>query len=1211
MRQLSQPNLDGTSSPSHSNAFSGQPQTSFQVESPHDTAATQSRHAPSLEVLGDDSEARKQRFESSLANNRYLELKPLREAQRQKYIKAGVIPDPTKPMRLDEATNFVGKCTEMCPEWEREEREYQNNVDPLERYPGTTRIDPVRAVKAFHRPAAGNEQPLPEDVRPPAVLKTTLDYLFHQVLPKHPMHVTHPFLRDRTRAVRQDLTMQNVRDASAIECNERIARYHVLSIGTMREQLSFSESQELEQLRKVLKSLNEFYDDARLMNPPIPTPNEAEFRAYNILTHLRDPDIIWSCESLPDAVFDNPLFQRSLQLHRLAQRANMSRGERASLNAYARFFKLVASPQTPFLFGCILSTHFSDIRINALEAMRSAYLQQHSLLTAKTIARVLGCDDEAEALSICDDLSIASKISDGGRTLIEIHRSSSMTRGTIKPHNSIRLVEAKRGTASYADIIDGKAKATPMGESAASLFNPASPSPSAPTTPARQARKLSAAAVPFQPVPTLAAETAATVPKHSFSFGPTKQSLPSRVLPKSDPATPAFTFSAPLQPQPMQTFAPLLRASTREQQSTVPRPSPQATSISVVAPDTATTQSATDAASVLPVQSSPGRQKRPSLKPAETIPHRPKAVVDLKPIVQRLTRALTDELVRDTVQQSTKRAAELALKEVWDLVAMEKGRARQKIAQAITDDVISRAIRRSIAEEAFIALRRRRATIRHVFDNWKRSAGETRARRLAEEARLRHFSAIARQIGPALEVEDEIMDYESEDEDGGPVTKTAIASALTTETLGEDDSRVLRRVQQSSKQRQAVWQPGRWFDALQRQVGQQVANPVTQWDVIFDAGRGTSSVLKWLACKLNLEDDAALIRSGGRKCRIHLINQGKHGTQQFGHVGLVVLVLSGDNSSEEHHQAKQSLSDLALSIDKHSVYACDLLVVDVVSGAEVGGRNRKVILDVLEDIRFRTVRIVELTLETADKKFGLELALLPPPTIRSERWQQPLSLLLEPSVKLVLEAVGSVHLSVPDVLVLQRFCDLLSVVESEGNARIDSRLDVVPDLTTHVSVREAARVLVASQNLGSFVLSLELAQWPPATERRLAVVALEGIASELLRVSAQFTMPRNMIENDSRQLTMDMSSKIDSTVRTLADVSAKERDLNSGKKRKASASRDDDFSPRKQAQRYAMVDVEANTITSALSEPAQTGADRLAALTSLMRETSQLLTERT
>lgn len=124
---------------------------------PASAEAAPSRPTPSnqistLEVLGEDSESRKKRFESSLANNRYLEaslaaptpgrtsltfplsqLKPLREAQRARDIKSGLIPDPLKPMRLDQATDFLGTCVEMCPEWEREEREYQNNVDLLER----------------------------------------------------------------------------------------------------------------------------------------------------------------------------------------------------------------------------------------------------------------------------------------------------------------------------------------------------------------------------------------------------------------------------------------------------------------------------------------------------------------------------------------------------------------------------------------------------------------------------------------------------------------------------------------------------------------------------------------------------------------------------------------------------------------------------------------------------------------------------------------------------------------------------------------------------------------------------------------------------------------------------------------------------------------------------------------------------------------------
>ena len=89
----------------------------------------------------------------------------------------------------------------MCPEFEREEREFQKNVDKWEmvgtrssqdsrqigmlislilarrQAPGTNRISPYRAVKAFHRPAAGNEQPVPSDVRPPEMLEVSPHFL--------------------------------------------------------------------------------------------------------------------------------------------------------------------------------------------------------------------------------------------------------------------------------------------------------------------------------------------------------------------------------------------------------------------------------------------------------------------------------------------------------------------------------------------------------------------------------------------------------------------------------------------------------------------------------------------------------------------------------------------------------------------------------------------------------------------------------------------------------------------------------------------------------------------------------------------------------------------------------------------------------------------------------------------------------------------------
>lgn len=301
-------------------------------------------------------------------------------------------------------------------------------------------------MKAFHRPAAGNDQPLPSDVRPPHILKKTLDYLFHTLLPTEPLHVTHPFFRDRTRAIRQDFTMQNERGAVVIECNERIARYHILALGTLRGQSGFSESQELEQLRKgkvgisravpvpfltnssaVLKSLNEFYDDARSNYPPLPTLNEPEFRSYNILTHLRDPDIIWSTEVLPREVLDSPLLQTALSLHSLVQKANITRGERACPNAFSRFFKLLARTDVPYLFACLLSSHFTDIRRNALETMKGAYIKQHSSFPCRTLVKILGCDDEEEVAEICEGLGLEVGLGENSRTVVLLHKGATIT----------------------------------------------------------------------------------------------------------------------------------------------------------------------------------------------------------------------------------------------------------------------------------------------------------------------------------------------------------------------------------------------------------------------------------------------------------------------------------------------------------------------------------------------------------------------------------------------------------------------------------------------------------------------------------------------------------------------------------------------------------------------------------------------------------------
>ncbi|KAJ8651257.1 hypothetical protein O0I10_013262 [Lichtheimia ornata] len=231
--------------------------------------------------------------------------------------------------------------------------------------------DPKRTVKKHRRSAAGNEQPLPSDVRPPHVLRRTLDYLVNEILMQYPLIKCHGFLWDRTRSIRQDFTLQNIRDASAVELHGKIARLHILILHELCEydDEKFSEQQETEQLRKVLLGLMEVYDDLR--EDGIEAPNEVEFRADYLIAHIRD-------------------HEAAAQLPR--HRRNKFTNVEASQNNYPELFKLVGEGDTPFLLACMVEWHFSDISKGALKAMNRARKSVHIGVEDEYLRQVLTYD---------------------------------------------------------------------------------------------------------------------------------------------------------------------------------------------------------------------------------------------------------------------------------------------------------------------------------------------------------------------------------------------------------------------------------------------------------------------------------------------------------------------------------------------------------------------------------------------------------------------------------------------------------------------------------------------------------------------------------------------------------------------------------------------------------------------------------------------------
>ena len=111
---------------------------------------------------------------------------------------------------------------------------------------------------------AAGDKTLPSDLRPPLVLKVcffmtsalrlmnsrkrTLDYLFRDLLPRGGFSATFNFIRDRSRAVRNDFTMQHITGPLAIECHDRCARFHILALHFERGTPGFSIPLEEQQL---------------------------------------------------------------------------------------------------------------------------------------------------------------------------------------------------------------------------------------------------------------------------------------------------------------------------------------------------------------------------------------------------------------------------------------------------------------------------------------------------------------------------------------------------------------------------------------------------------------------------------------------------------------------------------------------------------------------------------------------------------------------------------------------------------------------------------------------------------------------------------------------------------------------------------------------------------------------------------------------------
>ncbi|KAG5957954.1 hypothetical protein E4U58_005578 [Claviceps cyperi] len=399
-----------------------------------------------------------------------------RKKVRVSLTKAGLIDDPEKRKALSDAIEFKGICEDMCPEFEKITRITELDVVQAEKDPKTTYANTSKMVKKLARSAAGQEAPLPMDVRSIPSLRRTLDYLLDDLLRDDGnLPVVHGFLWDRTRAIRRDfsffssLTPEETK--TQVYVLENIARFHVTSLHLLSQEgkapEDFVQQQELEQLGKALLSLRDVYDDCGEQG--ITCENESEFRAYYLLFHAKDPSVLETLQRQWKSRHwrDSDEVRTAVSLVEALQNTHESHGpikagpSLAASAAFQTYFRIVQDPQVSYTMACFAECHFPQLRRSILQSLKRALTRPKTTakdVTAAALNEFLQFDTVQQAIDFAEmhDLEFQSNPEDPydieGRILVLRDRRS-LPHRRLQHHYSENMVERKRERRPLPEVI--------------------------------------------------------------------------------------------------------------------------------------------------------------------------------------------------------------------------------------------------------------------------------------------------------------------------------------------------------------------------------------------------------------------------------------------------------------------------------------------------------------------------------------------------------------------------------------------------------------------------------------------------------------------------------------------------------------------------------------------------------------------------------------
>ncbi|KAG9454782.1 hypothetical protein H6P81_007686 [Aristolochia fimbriata] len=299
---------------------------------------------------------------------------------------------------LHNFTALVGTCLDMCPAAERARRERLKDLAIFERLNGDNRKTSSNlAVKKFCRTIT-SESIQASDIRPQLVLKTTLKYLMDFLDSSvYPYEMIHDFVFDRTRSIRQDITVQNIKNNDAIHMYEDMVKFYVLSHNKLAKCRNNSNIMSLLCLNKeqLVKSLVSLYGLYKINDTSIIIRTKAaEFYSLYILLQLglnrqtMGESITSWLRQLPPLVLKSKELDFARSILRYVKIGN-----------YVRFFRTIAAEASNLQF-CLIEPYINEVRVLALSFINHSGYKPHPYPLARLSAILMMQESEVESLCL-------------------------------------------------------------------------------------------------------------------------------------------------------------------------------------------------------------------------------------------------------------------------------------------------------------------------------------------------------------------------------------------------------------------------------------------------------------------------------------------------------------------------------------------------------------------------------------------------------------------------------------------------------------------------------------------------------------------------------------------------------------------------------------------------------------------------------------------